>query len=144
MILISQHLLRVFRHPFSEFSVSKFHLKDRMKNIITLLILFVTSMSGFSQNLSDQIIGTWDADKANVEIYKADDNFIGNPIVDGKRNEKVEMLNLVYEEGKWVGKLYNKKRDKLMDVVCTVKDDVLLLEVDAGFTTKKIEWIKVK
>ena len=115
-----------------------------MKNIITLLILFVTSMSGFSQNLSDQIIGTWDADKANVEIYKADDNFIGNPIVDGKRNEKVEMLNLVYEEGKWVGKLYNKKRDKLMDVVCTVKDDVLLLEVDAGFTTKKIEWIKVK
>lgn len=118
-----------------------------MKNPTRLfsIALCIFSLSSFSQIATDKIVGTWDADKTKVQVYKAADKFIGNPLdKEGKKIESVKMLDLTYEDGKWIGVLYNKKKDKTFDVTCTVKGEKLILEVDAGFMTKEVQWTRVK
>ena len=97
-----------------------------------------------AQNPTDAIVAIWDAGKVHVEIYQSGDRYIGNPINEkGERIQEIEILNLEFKDDKWVGKLYAKKRDKYFDVVCQVEGDKLLQEVDAGFTTRNVEWTKV-
>ena len=118
-----------------------------MKNIatfFTILLFFLSSNYLLAQDQSEAIIGVWDTGKTKVEIYKVDKRFIGNPVnPNGERNEQIEILNLEYMEGKWTGKLYSKKKNKLFDVKCQKNENILLIEVDAGFITKEVEWTKV-
>lgn len=110
--------------------------------IITLCILSTTL---FAQDKQDEIIAVWDADESKIEIYKVDERYIGNPInSEGQRILEVEVLNLEFKKDKWVGKIYSKKRDRLLNVECEVKGDKLVLKVKARFTSKTFEWTKVK
>lgn len=118
-----------------------------MKAIIRLftIILCVVSTQLFAQDQQDQIIATWESQEAQVEIYTVDDRYIGNPInQEGERNTEIEVLNLEYKNGEWVGEIYSKKRGRLLDVVCQVEGDKLLLEVTGRFVSADLEWSKVK
>lgn len=118
-----------------------------MRNIIHLITitLFVLSNNLFAQDKQDEIVAVWDTGETKVEIYKAGNTYLGNPInSDGKRNTEIEVLNLEYKEDKWVGKIYSKKRGRLLDVECLVEGDKLLLEVNARFITADLEWSQVK
>ncbi|NJL12374.1 MAG: hypothetical protein HC913_04830 [Microscillaceae bacterium] len=116
---------------------------NHLSKLLFLGLLLLAEVS-FAQNNQDAIVGTWDANERKVEIYKSGERFIGNPIgPDGKRMDKVEILNLEYKDGKWVGKLYAEKRDRLLEVVCEVKDNKLFLDVDGGVVSKKAEWTRI-
>lgn len=109
------------------------------------MILSVISIQAFAQDSQDDIIAIWETPEARVEIYKADGRYIGNPInSEGQRNQQIEVLNLEYEDGKWVGKIYSKRRDRSLDVVCNVKGDRLLLEISAGRISRDLEWTRIK
>ena len=111
----------------------------------TIIALCITSSVSFAQDKQDDIIAVWNAGETKVEIYKADEKYIGNPVnAEGERNPEIEILNLEYKKGKWVGKIYSKRRSKLFDVECQVKEDVLLVKVDAGLRSRTLEWSKVK
>ncbi|WP_084370749.1 DUF2147 domain-containing protein [Reichenbachiella faecimaris] len=118
-----------------------------MKNFITLIGIAVCIMSfhPFDQGDQNKIIGIWDTRDVHIEIYKVDGRYIGNPINSGgERNTEIEVLNLEYKNGKWVGKIYSKKRERLLDVLCLVKGNKLLLEVTARFASADLEWTKIK
>lgn len=118
-----------------------------MKTISTIftIALCVVSTHLFAQDKRDEIIATWETQEAQVEIYSVGDHYIGNPInSEGKRNTGIEVLNLKYEKENWVGKIYSKKRGRLLDVVCQLEGDKLLLKVTARFVSADLEWSKVK
>lgn len=117
-----------------------------MKNIIHLftVTLCVISTHLFAQDKQDEIIAVWDTGERKVEIHKVDESYIGNPInPEGERNPEIEVLNLQYREGKWVGKIYSKRRGRLLDVVCQVEGDELLLEVNGRFISADLKWFRV-
>lgn len=117
-----------------------------MKKVTYLftITLCVLSTHLFSQGKQDEIIAVWDAGETQVEIYKADEKYIGNPInSEGERIQQIELLNLEYQNGKWVGKIYSKRRNRTLDVECQVEGDKLLLEVNAGRFSRDIEWSRV-
>ncbi len=108
-----------------------------------VIVLCVVSTHLFAQDKQDEIIAIWDTGEAKVEIYQEGERYIGNPINPaGERATDIEVLNLEYDQGKWTGKIYAKKRDKLFDVECQIKDDVLHLEVDAGFRSRELQWTR--
>ena len=112
--------------------------------LLSLILLYFPIISS-AQNQQDDIVRLWDADKAQVEVYKSEDRYIGNPLdKEGQRVEQIEMLNLEFKDGKWVGKIYAKKRDRYFDVVGDVKGDKLHLTIDAGFKSKDVEWTRVR
>lgn len=117
-----------------------------MKNIhpYLALVFCLLSVQLFSQEKQDEIIAIWNTGEAEVAIYQVNEWYIGSPInSEGERNSALEILNLKYEKGKWVGKIYSRKRDKLFDVTCEVEEDKLLLEVSIGFMSRDLEWIRV-
>ncbi len=118
-----------------------------MKNINYwfMIPLCIISTHLFAQDKHDEIIAVWDAGEAKVEVHQVGERYIGNPInPKGERDSAIEVLNLEYNQGKWVGKIYSKERKRLYDVECEVKDAVLLLEVDAGLLSRELEWPQVK
>ncbi|MDL5514569.1 hypothetical protein QSE00_22345 [Arenibacter sp. M-2] len=122
-----------------------------MKNMNQLITIafFVLSTNFFAQDKQDQqneIVAVWiTADETKVEIYKEGNVYLGNPINSkGERNTKIEVLSLEYTNGKWVGKIYSKKRGKLLDVECLVEGDNLLLEVTTRFISTELEWNRAK
>lgn len=115
-----------------------------MNHLITI-VLFVLSTSLFAQDRQDEIVGVWKAEETNVEIYKEANIYKGNPInAEGERNTEIEVLNLKYKEGKWVGKIYSKKRGRLVDVECQVEGDILHLEITARFISADRQWNRAK
>ncbi|MEM6842085.1 MAG: hypothetical protein AAF632_07650 [Bacteroidota bacterium] len=118
-----------------------------MKNINYwfTITLCVVSTHLFAQDKQDEIIAIWDTGEAKIGVHQVGERYIGNPInPKGERDPAIEVLNLEYNQGKWVGKIYSKERDRLYDVECEVKDAVLLLEVDAGLLSRELEWPQVK
>jgi hypothetical protein len=118
-----------------------------MKNFSHLFTITFCVISAhlFAQDKQDQIIATWQTREAHVEIYKVDERFIGNPInSEGERNQQIELLNLEYENGKWVGNIFSQKRNRSLDVVCEIEGDKLLLEVSAGRISRDLEWTRVQ
>ena len=119
-----------------------------MRTIIYLLTITLCFLSTniFAQDKQDEIVAVWNtANETKVEIYKEGNIYLGNPIDSkGKRNTEIEVLKLEYKEGTWVGKIYSKKRGRLLDVVCEMKVDKLLLKVSARFITGDLEWSRVK
>ena len=119
-----------------------------MNHLITIAF-FVLSTNFYAQDKKDpqdEIVAVWiTADETKVEIHKEGNVYLGNPInSEGVRNTKIEVLNLEYKEGKWVGKIYSKKRGKLLDVECQVEGDKLILEVTARFISADLEWSRAK
>ena len=105
----------------------------------------IISFQLFASEKQDAIIAVWNTGEVNVEVYKSNERYIGNPVnSEGKLVKEVEILNLEFKNGKWVGKIYSKKRDRLMNVECLVKGGKLYLTVSAGIASKELEWIRAK
>ena len=89
-----------------------------MRTIIHLFTITLCFLSTniFAQDNQDEIVAVWNtADETKVEIYKEGNIYLGNPInPEGKRNTEIEVLKLEYKEGKWVGKIYSKKKRKVV------------------------------
>lgn len=118
-----------------------------MGNTIHLItiILCILSTNVQAQDKKDQIIGVWDTGEAKMEIHKEGNAYLGNPINSkGELNDQIEVLNLTYKDGKWVGKICSKKRGKLLDVECQVKGDTLILEVSTRLRIVGLEWARVE
>jgi uncharacterized protein (DUF2147 family) len=116
-----------------------------MKNfsIFFALVLCTVSSQLFAQDKPDQIIGVWDTREAQIEIYRADGKYIGIPMdQNGERRPEREILNLEHDNGKWVGKIYSRERNRSLDVICEVEDNKLLLEVSAGLISRNLEWTR--
>lgn len=117
-----------------------------MKKISKLfaLVFCIISINLSAQDNQDEIIAIWNTkDDTQVKIYKVGDRYIGNPInKSGECNTEIELLNLEYNNGKWVGTLYSVRRNRSLDVVCKVEGDKLLLEVSAGRISRDIEWTR--
>lgn len=118
-----------------------------MKNLITLfgIALCILSFHLPAQENQDQIIGIWDTQDAQIEIYKIDDRYIGIPIDSkGEKHPERQILNLEYKKGQWVGKIYSRRREKTLDVTCNLQGNKLLLEVSAGYISRNLEWTRTK
>jgi uncharacterized protein (DUF2147 family) len=119
--------------------------KQLMKKISTMfaIALCVISSHLFAQDKQDEIVAIWETPEAKVEIHQVKNRYIGNPInPEGEKNQEIDILNLEYKNGKWVGKIYSMKRDKTWPVVCEIKGDKLLLMINAGRVSRDLEWIK--
>ncbi|MGD1844617.1 MAG: hypothetical protein ACFB10_04410 [Salibacteraceae bacterium] len=117
-----------------------------MKHIALLFTIALLTLSStvLAQSAADKIVGTWDAGEGKVEIQKVDGRYIGYPIKsDGTKVTARELLNVVYQEGQWKGKIYSKKKAEYFDVVCELEGEKLLLEVSAGWLSKDLEWTRV-
>ncbi|SDM32428.1 hypothetical protein [Kriegella aquimaris] len=119
-----------------------------MNHLITISF-FVLSINFFAQDKQDEqneIVAVWTtADETKVEIYKEGNIYLGNPInAEGERNTDIEVLNLKYQEGKWVGKIYSKKRERLLDVECQMEGDKLNLKVTARFISADLQWSRAR
>lgn len=118
-----------------------------MRNTIHFItiILCILSTNVQAQGKKDQIIGVWDTGEVKVEIHKEGNTFLGNPINSkGERNDQIEVLKLTHTNEKWIGKIYSKKRARLLDVECQVKGDTLLLEAKTRLRTVGLEWARVE
>ncbi len=116
----------------------------RIINYLFTTTFWVTSTQLFAQDKQNEIIAVWDTGERKVEIHKVGERYIGNPVnPEGERNPEIEVLNLEYKEGKWAGKIYSKKRGRLLDVECQIEGDKLLLEVTARFISLDLEWTRV-
>lgn len=98
---------------------------------------------------SNEIIGTWNTNKENtkIEIYEENGEYFGRIISSNNINAKKGTLilrNLKYKNGKWKGKLYSLKFDKLLDAEMSVYQNTLQITIDAGFKRKMVEWEKEK
>ncbi|UII31447.1 hypothetical protein LVD17_24450 [Fulvivirga ulvae] len=116
-----------------------------MKKISKLfaMILCVISTNLSAQDKQDEIIGVWNTRDAQIEIYKADDKYIGVPIDSkGERYPERKILHLEHKNDKWVGKIYSRERNRSLDVICEVEDNKLLLEVSAGRISRNLEWTR--
>ncbi|SNR39494.1 hypothetical protein SAMN04488009_1346 [Maribacter sedimenticola] len=119
-----------------------------MNHLITISF-FVLSINFFAQDKQDEqneIVAVWiTPDEIKVEIYKEGTRYIGSPInSEGERNTEIEVLNLEYKEGKWSGKIFSKKRERLLDVECQVEGDKLHLEVTARFISADLQWSRAR
>ncbi len=114
-------------------------------SIAITLLLCVVSVPLLAQNKSDAIIGIWSTGDKDIEVVKTNNKYIGNPVnADGTKNTAAKVLDLVYKDGKWVGKIHSKERKRYYEVECEVKGSELLLEISAGFMTKNLEWTRIK
>lgn len=130
----------------------KFHIMRSY--IITIILSLLCSLSGFSQNAGDRIIGNYQIDyegyQSRVKIYKYKDGYRvqnywmkepnhadGTPIRDvnnpdkSKRNvpvsEVVFIDKVVYKDGEWIdGKIYDPTSGKFYNVKMQMDDDKTL------------------
>lgn len=92
------------------------------------------------------ISGTYEIPNENteVEIRKEGNKFIG--VLTKAPNEKAigtkVLRDLVEKDGKYTGKLYAIRKDKLVEVVITPKGDQLELQVGSGWRSKVMYWTK--
>lgn len=96
---------------------------------------------------SDGYIGNWNTNKDNttIEIYEKNDALWGKIISSENKKAKIGtniLRDFKYEKGKWVGKLYSFKMDKLVDAEMAIKKSKLQITVHAGFKKKTFDWDK--
>ena len=120
-----------------------------MKTLAVLLALVFASSTPHLMPLdsSDDIVGVWatNLEDVEVEVYEKDGHYIGNPLdEDGNRNEELTMLDLEYKKDRWVGKIFVKRRNKYFDVEAQLEGEKLMLTIEAGRRTRKVEWTRAK
>jgi uncharacterized protein (DUF2147 family) len=101
-----------------------------------------------SSSQKQEITGTWSVpeDNTEVEISRSGDTYHGVIVKSDKEKAigKEILRDLKEKDGKYIGKLYAIKKDRLVDVVITPNGDQLDLKVSAGIASKIIHWTKVK
>ena len=104
-----------------------------------LLSFFLTS--------ANNIEGIWDANKDNtlVRIYEENNLYYGAIVSSDNPTAKkgtIILKDLKFESGKWVGKFYSIKFNRLFDAEIEVENKILKIKVSAGFISKTSLWQK--
>ncbi len=109
-----------------------------------LLLNIIISMIAPTGELS----GVWNTNRDNtkIEIYEKNGEYFGEIV--SSDNEKAKegtqiLKNFVYQNGKWKGKLYSIKMDKLVDAELTVNYKTLSITAHIGIMRKTFEWEKL-
>jgi uncharacterized protein (DUF2147 family) len=115
-----------------------------MKAVIIYFLMIIFSVPASESD----IVGIWKIPEENieVEIKKNGDSYNG-VIVKAEKAAAIgkEILrDLKEKDGKYTGKIYAIRKDRLLDVVITPNGDELNLEIDAGWRTKTIKWTRVE
>lgn len=113
-----------------------------MKAIAILLILILN----FNP---EPPIGIWmyQEDFSRIEIIETDGKLSGKLISTRNPNSipGTEVLKeFIYIDGKWQGKLYLTSKDKWVETSLVQKRNLLFLELDFGYDTKRFHWYKDK
>lgn len=111
-----------------------------MKTLLIVLLYFFSTHS-------DQYIGIWDTNKENtkIEIYKKDDALFGKITSSDNKKAKIGtniLQNFKYNDGKWIGKIFIIKMNKLVDAEMQIVNQKLEITINNGFMSKTIEWNK--
>lgn len=110
-------------------------------------VLFLNILAFFAISSKD-FTGKWNVSKDNttIEIFEKDGNLFGKIV--SSDNEKAKKGTLIlrdfkYSNGKWTGKLYAIKTDKLVDAEMQINNGTLEITAQIGFISKTIIWEKV-
>jgi len=92
--------------------------------------------------------GLWKTNKDHtiIEIYKENNIYYGKIV--SSNNSKAKKGTLIlrdfkYLNGKYIGKLYAIKIDKLVDAEMKINNGILEITAQLGFMNKTIEWKKI-
>lgn len=139
-----------------------------MKSPFFTFLFGLISLSTFSQNDGDRILGRWlnEQKNAEIEIYKQDGKYYGKVLKitelekmemerleDAEKEEKIKRIqgkiilkNLVYKKNKWVnGTIIAPKKNQEADCVMSISSDynTLNINITKGWFSKTINWIRV-
>lgn len=127
------------------FELNRLLVEKQMKKLVLLLVMLANISFVHASDNPLAITGIWHTGDSNtlVEIVTNKDPIIGKLIKSDKVKAKIGILILSefkQQKSHWQAKIYAVKRDKYYPVEITRQDNTLLLKVDVGFFTKKIEW----
>ena len=112
-----------------------------MKKILAT-ILIIYSSSVFAQS---NLVGIWETgeENTNIEISEIEGRLSG--ILKSTDNKKAEIGRVILKDleqkgSKWEGQIWAARRQRWFDVLITPTENLLELEIDAGFRTKSVEW----
>jgi len=117
-----------------------------MKNIISLIVALSFVLSLSAQEFQ---IGTWQTGKDNtlIETYQKEGAWFGKVISSDNPKAKIGndiIRDVRQKDGKWKGKFYVAKRDRLVDAVLEPGNDQLSIEISAMGRSRTLVWKKVK
>lgn len=122
-------------------------VKNEHMKKITCLILTL----GFFITLSAQELqgGKWETGKDNtlIETYQKEGAWFGKVITSDNPKAKIGndvIRDVRHKDGKWKGKFYVAKRDRLVDAVLEPGNDQLSIEISAMGRSRTLVWKKVK
>ncbi len=112
-----------------------------MRNI-SLITILLCSLQAFSQS---ELLGTWDTGDENTKIQISEANGELTGVLKSTDNEqakigRVILRDLQQQGTKWTGQIWAARRQKWFDVEITSSENLLELEIDAGFRSKTVEW----
>lgn len=114
-----------------------------MKLVFSFSILFFAT----SMHAQHSLAGSWNTGNEHtvIEILQEDGNWMGK--IKSSDNNKVEIGKIILKElekngDDWTGKLFAAKTQKWMDVTISPQVSQLDLVVSAGFSKKRIQWLK--
>lgn len=115
-----------------------------MKNLLLIFTFIFIAIGLGAQELTE---GIWLTGEENtkIETYKKDGAWYGRIVSSDNPKATIGqdiLQQFINEKGKWTGKLYAAKRDKLLDAVIKPSDDKLDISVSAGFFKKNLKWIR--
>jgi len=116
-----------------------------MKKLIYLAVFLVASLSVIAKESPLDIEGVWNTGNNNslVKIAINEGIMVGKLIKSDKAKAKLGTLilsDLKKQKRNWQATVYSIKRDKFFSAKVTRLGNKLLLNVDAGFFSKGIEW----
>ena len=111
------------------------------------LSLLAVIICSFSVSGQCNFIGSWDTKEDNtiIVISESEGNILGK--IESSANPKAVVGKVILKDLKpngnsWKGTIYAAKRKQWYDAVVTLNESVLEIEIQVGFFSKTIEWIK--
>ena len=97
---------------------------------------------------TNELSGLWNTNKDNtkVEIYEKDGEYFGEIVSSDNEKAKkgtVVLRNFTYKNGKWEGKLYSLRFNKLIDAKMINDNNILKITAKNGMKSKTFEWEKL-
>jgi uncharacterized protein (DUF2147 family) len=112
-----------------------------------LIIYFLVMIFSVPESESD-IVGNWNIPEEDIQVEIKKDGEIYNGVIVKAEKEaaigKEILRDLKEEDGKWTGKFYAVRKDRLLDVVITPNGDELDLEISTGRRTRTMKWTRVE
>jgi uncharacterized protein (DUF2147 family) len=112
------------------------------------LFVGIFLLMSISVSAQEAIQGLWNTGRENTKIEILQNNGAWTGKIASSDNEKVIigkviLKDMIKQNGKWKGKLFDVQRQKWFDVEITINGPKLDLLVSAGFVKKNVQWSKV-